>query len=117
MIELPSNAPIITRDGETQNGPGAVIGRSRANSFRDLKIGGTRSRAATIRRALGTGLAALATNLGHMLPILTHGLTALAAGLASLTRIELVSDALLVGGMPAFRGDLALLVFVHGRKP
>jgi len=59
-------------------------------------------------------LAALAANLGHMLPVAADRLAPLAAGLGRLFRIKLVGRPALVRRTTALDGDLALLLGVHG---
>jgi hypothetical protein len=59
---------------------------------------------------------ALAADLGHMIAVAADRLAAAASGFGRLLRIEFMCRATAVSGPPAFAGDLALLLRVHGSE-
>ncbi len=60
---------------------------------------------------------ALPADLGHVTAVTAHRLAAAPSCFGSLLRVELVGRAAPMGRAPAFAGDFALLLRVHGGKP
>jgi len=70
------------------------------------------SRVAVVGRS-----ATFAADFCHVLAVSANRLTSLPTGLGGLFLVELVGSAALMGGPPAFAGDLALLPGVHRCEP
>jgi hypothetical protein len=63
------------------------------------------------------GIAALATDVGHVLPVAADRLAALPPGGDCLAVIELMCRSGTVSGFPAQAGDSSLFLGVHRREP